>query len=31
LRDASYMPWDIIVRTCGTLDENIDEVIEASR
>ena len=28
LRDVSNMPWDIIVRSCGTLDENIDNFIE---
>ena len=29
LNDVSNMPWDIIVTSCRTLDENIDEFIEA--
>ena len=29
LQDVSNMPWDTIVRSCGTLDENIDKFIEA--
>ena len=27
--DVSNMSWDIIVRSCGTLEENIDKFIEA--
>ena len=29
LRDASNIPWDIIVGSCGTLDKNIDKFTEA--
>ena len=28
LGDVSHIPWEIIVRSCGTLDENIDKFIE---
>ena len=29
LRDVSSMPWDMIVRSCGTLEKNIDKFPQA--